>query len=71
MNIISHSTQFADLYGRQTSGDDNNGVWTLLSEFMNALPALGRSCMSYTARINDNQVGLLRLFDFPEPGIFE
>jgi hypothetical protein len=59
------------LYGRQASGDNDNGVWTLLSDFSNALPALGRCCMCYAAGINNDQVRLFGWFDFMEPENFE
>jgi len=71
MNIFSHRVQFADLYSRQASGDDDNSVWTLLLGFSNALPTLGRCCVCYAAGINYDQVGLFRKFDFMEPEIFE
>ena len=71
MNIFSRSAQFADLNSRQTSGDNDDGMRTLLSDFPNALPALGRSCMRYAAGINDDQVGLVRRFGPVKPEIFE
>jgi hypothetical protein len=71
MNIFSHIAQFADLYGRQTSGDNDNRTRTLFSDFPNALPALGRCYMCYAAGINNGQVGFFGQFDFPEPEIFE